>query len=154
MQELKKKTVVVARLTAIRNVGVRTIIEVCADANFLSFYRYYTQEGTRRSTKSLIRTASRLEGLRPWYRAYRTEPGLEVLAARLLDQKQFTSVKVRILKKRAYRQLLKAAPEVLGLTKVTPMFDPRALPTPRIPVRIPENWLTIEKRMNIILGRG
>jgi hypothetical protein len=156
MQELKskKKPVVVARLTAIRSVGVRTIIEVCADASFHNFYRYYTQHGTRRSTKTQVRTASRNEGLHPWHRAYRLTPGLEVLASRMLDQKQFSSVKVRILKKRVYGQLLEAVPDTLGLTKVTPMTAPWILPTPRIPVNIPAGWLTIEKRMNIILGRS
>jgi len=152
----KVKKVVVARLTAIRGVGVRTIIEVCEDASFHTFYKYYTQAGLKRSTKMFTRTVSRNEGLYPWHRAYRMQPGLEVLATRMLDQKQFSSVKVRILKKRAYRQLLEAAPDVLGLTKVTRYADPRikALPTPRIPVNIPAGWLTIEKRMNIILGRS
>lgn len=158
MQELKskKKSVVVARLTAIRGVGVRTIIEVCEDASFHDFYRYYTQEGSRRGTKTLIRTASRNEGLHPWHRVYRLEPGLDVLATRMIDQKQFSSVKVRILKKRVYRQLLEAAPDVLGLTKVARTIDRRIsiLPTPRIPVNIPAGWLTIEKRMDIILGRS
>ena len=156
MQEPKQKTVVVARLTAIRRVGVRTIIEVCADASFHDFYRYYTQQGSRRSTKTLVRTASRNEGLHPWYRAYYLQPGLDVLATRMIDQKQFVSVKVRVIKKRAYRQLLEAAPDVLGLTKVKQLPDPRIakLPTPRLPVNLPAGWLTIEKRMNIILGRG
>jgi len=153
---MKNKSKVVARLTAIRSVGVRTIIEICEDASFHNFYRYYTQQGTRRSTKTPVRTASRNEGLHPWHRTYRMEPGLEVLATRMLDQKQFSSVKVRILKKRAYRQLLDAAPDVLGLTKVTRYADPRimTLPTPRLPVNIPAGWLTIEKRVNIILGRS
>lgn len=158
MQELqlKKKSVVVARLTAIRGVGVRTIIEVCADASFHNFYRYYTQQGSRRSTKTLVRTASRNEGLYPWHRVYRMEPGLDVLATRMLDQKQFSSVKVRIIKKRAYLKLLEAAPDALGLTKVTRYADPRTaiLPTPRLPVNIPAGWLTIQKRMNIITGRS
>lgn len=156
MQELKKKSVVVARLTAIRNVGVRTIIEVHSDASFHSFYHCYTQDGMKRSTKMLIRSVSRNEGLYPWHRAYGMTPGLEVLATRMRDQKQFSSVKIRILSKRAYRQLLEAAPDVLGMTKVTRYADPRLMPqpTPRIPVNIPAGWLTIEKRMNIILGRS
>jgi len=156
MQVNKSKTVVIARLTAVREVGVRTIIEVHSDASFNSFYQYYTQEGMKRSTKELIRTTGRNEGIRPWYRAYCTQPGLEVLATRMLDMKQFKSVKIRILKKRAYRQLLEAAPDVLGLTKVEPMTDPRfpAMPTPRIPVRIPVGWLTIQDRMDILTGRS
>jgi len=153
---MKNKSKVVARLTAIRQVGYRTIIEVCEDASFHSFYRYYTQQGTRRSTKTPVRTASRNEGLHPWYRAYRITPGLEVLATRMLDQKQFSSVKVRIIKKRDYLKLLEAAPDALGLTKVTRYADPRIaiLPTPRLPVNIPAGWLTIQKRMNIITGRS
>lgn len=147
---------VVARLTAIRKVGTKIIIEVHSDASFGDFYQYFTQDGNRRSTKTRIRQSSRNEGLHPWHRVYRMQPGLEVLATRMLDQKQFVSVKVRILKKRVYRQLLEAAPDVLGLTKVNHSIDPRikTLPTPRIPVHIPDGWLTIEKRMNIILGRS
>jgi len=147
---------VVARLTAIRKVGTKLIIEVRSDASFGCFYQYFTQDSNRRSTKTLIRTASRNEGLHPWYRAYRMQPGLEVIAARLLDQTQFVSVKVRIIKKRVYRQLLETVPDVLGLTKVAHTTDRRisTLPTPRMPVYIPAGWLTIEKRMDIILGRS
>lgn len=150
------KKVLVARLTASRGVGVRTIIEVYTDASFHSFFNYFTQDGARYSTKTLIRTANRNEGLSPWHRVYRMLPGLEVLAARMLDMKQFVSVKVRIIKKRAYRQLLNAAPDVLGLTKVKrEWFDvPAPRPILRFPVRIPDSHTTIKRRMDIILGRS
>lgn len=151
--QVQSKPVVIARLTAIRNVGVRTIIEVCEDASFQNFYRYYTQDGRRRSTKKLIRIANRNEGLQPWHRAYRLQPGLEVIAERMRTGQQFVSVKVRVLKKRKYQQLLNAA--AVGVT-VKRQPDPRLLPQPilRIPVRIPESHTTLQKRWSILAGRG
>lgn len=110
------KSVVVARLTVIRAVGCRTIIEVCEDATFHTFYRIFSQEGSRRSTKRMVRTASRNEGLIS-YQAHRMTPGLQILADRWLEQPGVESVKVRILRKRAYRQLVNATPDRLGLTK-------------------------------------
>ena len=154
------KSKVVARLTAIREVGVKTIIEVCENATFASFFVFYTQQGNRRSTKKMVRSANRNEGLAPWHRVYRMTPGLEVIAEHLRGMKQFKSVTVRIIKKRAYRQLLTAAPDVLGLTKVKRVPDPRLLPKPALrypaayPVNIPQGYLTIKKRMSILTGRG
>jgi len=155
-----KKKVVVARLTAVREVGVRTIIEVYTDASFHSFFQFFTQEGLRRSTKKLVRSSNRNEGLAPWHRAYRMTPGLEVIAEHLRGMKQFKSVTVRIIRRRAYRQLLAAAPDVLGLTKVERVPDPRLLPktalryTAAYPVNIPQGYLTIKKRVSILTGRG
>ena len=53
---------VVARLTVIRKNGLRTIVEVHADAKFYSFYHFYRQVGSKRSTKELIRSSNRNEG--------------------------------------------------------------------------------------------
>lgn len=111
---MTSKKNVVGRLTAIRSVGVRTIIEVHEEATFSTFFHYYTQAGMKRSTKKLIRTANRNEGLHPWYAAYRMQPGLEALAEQLRKMPQFTSVKIRIIKKRAYRRLCTVAADVLG----------------------------------------
>jgi len=110
------KPVVVARLTVVRAVGCRTIIEVQEDASFHTFYKFFTQQGNRWSTKRLVRTANRNEGLLPYYQAYRMTPGLEKLAERWQTMPGVSSVKIRILKKRAYRKLLSARPDELGLT--------------------------------------
>jgi hypothetical protein len=110
---------VVARLTVTRAVGCKTIIEVYTDATFNSFYRFFTQQGNRRSTKQLVRTANRNEGLLPFHQAYRMTPGLEHLADRWSKQPGVTAVTVRIIKRRAYKRLIQAAPDQLGLTKTS-----------------------------------
>jgi hypothetical protein len=120
---------VVARLTVTRAIGNTTIIEVQADATFNGFYRIYTQIGKRRSTKRLVRTANRNEGLRPWYQAYRLTPGLEKLAEFWRNQPGVTTVTVRLIKRRAYDKLITARPDLLGLTKTSvqlprPSFSP------------------------------
>jgi hypothetical protein len=113
------KPIVVARLTVTRAVGCKTIIEVCADATFNAFYRFHTQQGNRRSTKRLVRTANRNEGLQPYFQAYRMTPGLEKLAEFWRTQPGVTTVTVRIIKRRAYKQLITARPDVLGMTKTS-----------------------------------
>ena len=113
------KPVVVARLTVTRAVGCKTIIEVCEDATFSNFYRFHTQQGNRRSTKRLVRTANRNEGLLPFHQAYRMTPGLERLADRWSKQPGVTAVTVRIVKRRAYRRLITTTPDQLGLTKTS-----------------------------------
>jgi hypothetical protein len=134
------KRKVVARLTVTREIGNVTIIEVHQDATFHEFYRIFTQVGRRRSTKQLVRTASRNEGLQPWYAAHRMQPGLEVLAAKWLDRKGL-SVKLRIIKKRSYRRLINVAANELGPLPVIrnpfPVKNPSAgilllLPTKRV----------------------
>ena len=119
LEDQPVKPVVVARLTVIREVGNRTIVEVSDDATFSSFYRIFTQIGNRRSTKKFVRAASRNEGLLPYYRAYLMVPGLKVLAEHWSRQPGVSSVKIRIIKKRTYRQLLSARPDQLGLTHVS-----------------------------------
>jgi hypothetical protein len=133
------KSNVVARLTGTREIGNVTIIEVHKDATFHEFYRIYTQVGRRRSTKRLVRTANRNHGLEPWFAAHRMQPGLEVLAAKWRERKGLT-VKLRIIKKRAYRKLINAPADQLGLTvikNVFPVKNPTAgilllLPTRRV----------------------
>lgn len=114
------KVTVVARLTVVRQNGQRTIVEVHSDARFSSFYHFFQQEGNRRSTKKPFRTASRNEGLNPvgyW------QPGLETIAARLekySDPKNpIVKQTLRIIQRRAYKRLLSARPDVLGLTKTS-----------------------------------
>ena len=154
------KNVVVARLTATRADDTKLIVEVEQNASFHSFFKFYSQIGMKRSTKKFLRTANRNEGLHPWHRAYRMEPGLDAISRQLAAFSDapyvFASIKIRVIKKRAYRRLLTAAPDVLGLTKTTHLSDPRLAPQPAtgIPVRIPEGYTTIKKRFEILSGRG
>jgi len=113
------KPIVTARMTVTRALGNLTIIEVCEDATFSEFYRVYTQIGRRRSTKKLVRTANRNEGLKPFYAAHKLKPGLEALAMQWQGMPNVASVKIRIIKKRTYRKLLTAAPDALGMVTST-----------------------------------
>lgn len=127
------KAVVVARLTVTRANGMRTVVEIWADASFHNFYRYFRQNGARRSTKTLIRTASRNEGV-SWMKFEPLHPvGLETIASRLEnyagESNPVVKKSIRIIRKRAYRQLLSARPDELGLTKTSfqlprPSFSP------------------------------
>lgn len=119
INDQRVKPAVVARLTVTRTLGAKTIIEVCADATFNSFYRFFTQQGNRRSTKRLVRTANRNEGLRPYFQAYRMTPGLEKLAEFWKQHPGVTTVTVRIIRRRAYKRLITARPDELGLTKTS-----------------------------------
>jgi hypothetical protein len=123
---------VVARMTVTRKVGVRTIIEVHQDATFSAFYKFYTQEGRRRSTKKLVRTANRNEGL-PSFGAHQLVPGLEILACRWMQMAHVEKVQVRIIKKKAYRRLINARPDELGMARVNVLFTTEYA-TSRIPV--------------------
>jgi hypothetical protein len=113
------KSEVVARLTVTRTDGRKTIVEVSADASFHSFYRYFRQEGNRRRTKQLIRVSNRNEGI-PLPSA-REMPGLDLILKRLMkyqgESNPIVSHRLRIIKKRAYRKLLRARPDELGLVK-------------------------------------
>ena len=152
----KTASLVVARLTAARKDGSTLLVEVSTDATFSEFYKFYIQQGRKRSTKAQIRVTNRNEGLRPWHKTYRMEPGLDAVALQLGSMPHlFSQIKVRILKKRAYRKLIEAAPDVLGMTKAPHLAVDQfnRMPTPRIPVRIPVGWLTIQDRMNILTGK-
>jgi hypothetical protein len=118
LEDAPIKPVVVARLTITRALGNLTIVEVWEDASFSRFYKIFTQNGRRRSTKRLVRAANRNEGLKP-YTAHAVKPGLEVLAAHWLSMPQVASVKVRIIRKRAYKRLISASPDQLGMTTST-----------------------------------
>lgn len=116
------KPIVVARLTVVREVGNRTIIEVNEDATFSSFYHISTQVGQRRSTKRLVRVANRNEGIQPYYRAHLVQPGLKGLAEHWQKMPGVVSVKIRIIKGKAYRRLINATPDKLGLTRTSVRF--------------------------------
>lgn len=112
---------VIARLTVTRANGWRTIVEVRAGATFHEFYRFYRQFGARRSTKEIIRTASRNEGL--FLIGNRSvKPGLELIRQRLesygAPSNPVVKVQLRIIKKRLYRKLLSMVPDELGMLKL------------------------------------
>lgn len=130
------KPAVVARLTVTRANGWKTIVEVEEGSKFHSFFRYYRQFRNKRSTKELIRVANRAEHLMSMITSHR-EPGLEGIAHRMqatsdlmagsvavrlgtTDCNPIVSLKLRIFKKRAYKQLLTAAPDPLGIVRSTP----------------------------------
>ena len=77
---------VLARLTVTRQDDSKVIIEVHADATFHSFYQFFTQQGSKRSTKKWTRSASRNEGLHP-VNAHLQVPGLEILALRFIHNR-------------------------------------------------------------------
>lgn len=118
LEDAPVKARVVARMTVTREVGCKTIVEVEEGCSFHSFYRIYVQQGTRRSTKRLVRMANRNEGVQA-YAAHLVRPGLELLAARWSKQPGVVSVKVRVIRRRAYRQLITASPDQLSLTKTS-----------------------------------
>ena len=115
------KPVLVARLTVSRKDGKRTIVEIQADATFHHFYTFYTQDGARRSTKTLLRTANRNAYL-PTVNAHLHKPGLDVIERQLktllATTNPVTKVTLRIIKRRAYKKLLMASPDALGLSRV------------------------------------
>jgi hypothetical protein len=114
---------------------------VHADATFHNFYKFYRQHGARRSTKELIRVASRNEGL-PLINSLAHKPGLELIKARLeaygAPSNPVVKSSMRIIRKRVYRKLINMRPDELGLTKVPPSRIPlqRYAPT-RIPITLP-----------------
>lgn len=126
------KPIVIARLTVIRKDGHRTIVEVQADASFHRFYCFYTQDGARRSTKTLVRTASRNAYL-PTVNAHRHTPGLDVVARQLeslfAQSNPVVSTKIRIIRKRAYKRLITVSADQLGLSKVSTQMIGRPAPT-------------------------
>jgi hypothetical protein len=117
---LPVKPVVLARLTVTRRNGWKTIVEVWQGATFHTFYHFYKQCGNKRSTKELIRTAYRDEGVSLLGMKYTQQPGLDAIAKRLefyaSQSNPVVGKKLRIIKRRAYRKLITARPDELGLT--------------------------------------
>jgi hypothetical protein len=116
------RPVVLARLTIHRANGIRMIVEVSSDATFSTFYRFYTQVGARRSTKRFLRNGSRNEGL-PQLSYYK--PGLENVAATIEKyadpSNPIVKKSIRIIQRKAYRKLIGMRPDLLGLTKMSPL---------------------------------
>jgi hypothetical protein len=116
------KPTVLARLTIHRANGIRMIIEVSSDATFSTFYRFFTQQGARRSTKRFLRNGSRNEGI-PRLGYYL--PGLESVAATIEKyadpNNPIVKKSIRIIQRKAYRKLIGMRPDLLGLTKMSPL---------------------------------
>lgn len=150
MEAVMSKSKVVARMTIERGVGVKTIVDVDENATFSEFYRFYSQEGRRYSTKKQTRVANRNEGIQPWGRE---QPGLEVLAVRFEGMAHVKSVKVRIIRKRAYRRLISAAPDQLGSLPKVGMAN--LMPGNHHPVGafVPSKQTPVKSRYSILAGR-
>ena len=115
----KKIVLVVARMTIIRKNDKRMIVEVQSNATFSKFYRYYEQDGAKASTRRLVRTSNRNDGLR-YVNAHMRVPGLETLALRWMHQSfgaHVESIRIRYFQKRLYKRLLNANPSTLGMVK-------------------------------------
>lgn len=146
---------VLARLTVTREDDSKVFVEVHADATFIEFYRFYTQQGRRRSTKKQIRSASRNEGLHP-VNCHRQQPGLEILAIRFMRNRfgnsPIKTVKIKYFSKRGYKKLINAAPDQLGLTKVRTLFDQKPIKA-LIPIG-PVSFKKVEKRNHLAIHAG
>lgn len=117
-----KQSSAIARLTVTRKNGWKTIVTVEADATLTSFYKFHRQHGAKRSTKELIRTAGRSEGMTLIGQgAHRQKPGLELILQRLenygSESNPIINAKLRIIKKRAYKKLISARPDELSMVK-------------------------------------
>jgi hypothetical protein len=137
---------VIARLTVNRANGQRLIIEVHNDATFNQFYRYFQQQGNRRSTKKLLRTASRNEGLKH-INAHLQTPGLEAISNQIIASSAVflqrsenghinpvVSIKLQIFAKRAYRKLITARADELGMARLSRTdLNGKPITTVRIP---------------------
>jgi len=144
---------VLARLTIVREDGSRIIVEVHADATFSAFYRFFTQQGRKRSTRKFLRSASRNEGLQP-SNAHLQVPGLEMLMYRFVHNKFGSPVKstqIRFFSKKAYRKLLHMAPDQLGQSTVKALFD--KLPKHSMPIG-PLTFKRVEKMNHFKLHAG
>jgi hypothetical protein len=123
---------IIARLTISRADGKRTIVEIHQDATFHQFYRFFTQDGRRYSTKTLVRTASRNTYL-PAINTHRHQPGLDVVSRQLeslfAKSNPVVSTKIRIIRKRVYKRLISVSPDQLGLSKVSAGLIGRQAPT-------------------------
>lgn len=116
---------IIARLTVTRQDKTRTIVEVHADSTFHKFFHYFKQQGSKRSTRQFIRSASRNEGLNP-VNAHLQTPSLELIALRLRNIQAETNPVIRMqlhyFSKRAYRKMITCAPDQLGMSTVRPLF--------------------------------
>jgi hypothetical protein len=113
------KPVVIARLTLTRQDNTRIVVEIHRDVRFASFYRYYSQQGNKRSTKSHVRTGGRHEAA-----------SLEGVAINFKTRERAdnpsTNIRLKIFLKREYRRLIAAGAGELGLSRMSslPIYSP------------------------------
>lgn len=153
MSETKvRKPQVVARLTLAQQNNVKLIVEVNEGATFHQFYHWYRQEGRKR--KIFLRTSNRNDGIKSHWRGAFEMPGLDVLAARVTSfDKTVTGVTLKVLRKRKYNTLLTSTPDALGDGLPTGDRAAAILEARKgIPVHLPSNYLTLQKRMDILTG--
>lgn len=145
---------VIARLTVTRKDKSKVIVEVHADASFSQFYKFFTQDGSKRSTKTFTRAASRNEGLHH-ANAHLQVPGLQAIALQFIHNKfgsPVESTKIRIISKRAYQQLINARPDELGQVKVRALFDRK--PVHALQPRGPLSFKLVEKINHLKIHAG
>lgn len=157
MRKSSNSKTVVALMTVTRADNSKVIVEIHIDATFSQFYHYYTQTGNKRSTKKEIRTASRNEGL-PHVNAHLYAPGLEAVRAQFERNQSIgkiaaiNSIKVRILRRKMYRELMSKAADLLGITKANAgLFMAKQQPA-GYPIRLPAGYTPLEKRWSILTG--
>lgn len=154
MNERNSKTKVVARMIVTRRASARKIVvEVHGTSTFKTFYHWYSQEGRRH--KKFMRTSQRGDGIFPhWLQAF-DEPGLDVLGASLMTSlKDVDKVTVKIFNKRVYNDLLTRTPDNLPQAQRWGLdTKPRwARRDQGIPVRLPADYIPLQKRMDILTG--
>lgn len=153
MSETKaRKPQVVARLTLAQPKNVKLIVEVPEGASFHQFYHWYRQEGRKR--KVFLRTSNRNDGIKHQLRGAFEMPGLDVLAARVTSfNKSVTGVTLKVLRKRKYNALLTCAPDELGTGLPAAARTMEIIEASKgIPVQFPADYLTLQKRMDILTG--
>ena len=156
MRKSSNSKTVVARMTVTRADNSKVIVEIHSDATFIQFYHFYTQQGNKRSTKTETRTASRIEGM-PHVNAHLYTPGLETVRKVFERPTQWAapvrSIKLRILRRRMYRELLQKAPDVLGLTRVSIGFKTERPQPAILPISLPQGYPSV-KRWSILESRA
>ena len=157
MKNGKTQTHVVARMTiTFHNSKRRVFVEVHQDASFQKFYTWYSQLG--RENKHQILTTHRGYGIAKHWRQPFETPGLELVGEYYAKmRKDVKDIKIKIFRKREYNRLLNCAPDELtgGLPKAadTERLISQARNARRgLPIRIPIEYLTLQKRMDIITG--
>lgn len=142
---------VVARLTAIREDRSRLIVEVSTDSTYSKFYKSFTQQGTKRSSKKLVRTSNRNMCI-PHLNAHLHQPGLEAVKDFLEKKGGYVSVKVRVVKKRIYKHLITCAPDVLGgmaRSKETFSHERHWERGNAIPIQLPKEYVSPLRRREL-----
>ena len=154
--DLKRRVIVLARLTASKTDGSKSIIEVHKDSTFHEFYFWYNQIGNSR--KVFLRTSSRIEGIYPHYTAAKTGAGLHLIFIRLQGTKRYNDILIKVFKKKIYRKMVHCAPDdpILGEFPKSSesFFDPTLYPWER-PIgagaALPyASYTTLQKRMDIL----